>query len=127
MQRQTWTTFEGATLILVGYLLGRGHYEPEHLRRANVVTPPLITHLQVGADTFVGLALQQQGSIVMSLETSGAYVAVALYANLVAHIEEWGEPTSFSRLTVEDLGGFYAVHSACPGVALVPKLLEGAR
>ena len=101
MRRQSWTTFEGATLILVGYLLGRGHYEPERLRRANVVTPPLITHLQVGTDPFAGLALQQQGSIVMSLETTGAYAAAAaaVYANLVAHVEECGEPTSASKLT----------------------------
>ena len=33
----------------------------------------------------------------MSLETTGAYVVV--YANLVAHVEEWGEPTSGSKLT----------------------------
>ena len=35
--------------------------------------------------------------MVMSLETTGAYAAV--YANLVAHVEEWGEPTSASKLT----------------------------
>ena len=68
------------------------------MRRANVVTPPLITHLQVGADPFAGLALQQQGPNVMSLETTGAYAAAAVYANLVAHVEEWGEPTSASKL-----------------------------
>ena len=51
----------------------------------------------MGADPFAGLALRQQGSIVMSLETTGAYAAV--YANLVAHVEEWGEPTSASKLT----------------------------
>ena len=82
---------------IVGYLLGRGHYEPEQLRLANVVTPPLITHLQVGTDPFAGLALQQQGSIAMSLETTGAYASV--YAILVAHVEEWGEPTSAAKLT----------------------------
>ena len=65
MRRQWWTIFEGATLIIVGYMLGRGHYEPERLRRASVVIPPLITHLQVGVDTFAGLALWQQGPIVM--------------------------------------------------------------
>ena len=52
--------------------------EPERLRRASLVTPPLITRSQVGADPFAGLALQQQGSIVMSLETIGAYIAAAL-------------------------------------------------
>ena len=64
------------------------------------------------------------GSMVMSLETTGAYVAV--YANLVAHVEEWGEPTSASRLTLEDLGDFHSGQIARPGVALVSKLLEGA-
>ena len=67
------------------------------MRRASVVTPPLIARLQVGADPFAGLALRQQGSIVMSLETTGACVVV--YANLVAHVEEWGGPTSASELT----------------------------
>ena len=62
--------------------------------------------------------------MVMSLETTGAYAAV--YANLVAHVEECGKPTSASKLTWKDLGGFYAGHIACPGVALVSKLLEGA-
>ena len=97
MRRQWWTTFEGATLIIVGYMLGRGHYEPERLRRASLVTPPLITRLQVGADPFAGLALRQQGSMVMSLETTGAYVVVC--AKFVAHVEEWGEPTSASKST----------------------------
>ena len=63
------------------------------------------------------------GSMVMSLETIGAYAAV--YANLVVHAEEWGEPTSASKLTWKTwllLRG----HVACPGVALVPKLLERA-
>ena len=60
----------------------------------------------------------------MSLETTGAYAVV--YANLVAHVEEWGEPTSASKVDWEDLGDFYAGQSACPGVALVSKLLEGA-
>ena len=65
------------------------NYEPERLRWASVVTPPLITRLQVGVDPFVGRALRQQGSIVMSLGTTGAYVvAAAAYANLVAHVEE---------------------------------------
>ena len=62
-----------------------------------MVTPPLIIRLQVGVDPS-GLALRQQGSMVMSLETAGAYY-VAVYANLVAHVEEWGEPTSASKLT----------------------------
>jgi hypothetical protein len=79
------------------YARQENNYEPERLRRASLVIPPLITRLQVGADPFAGLALRQQGSMVMSLETTGAYVAV--YANLVAHVEEWGEPTSASMLT----------------------------
>jgi hypothetical protein len=79
------------------YARQENNYEPERLRRASFVIPPRITRLQVGAVPFAGLALRQQGSMVMSLETTGAYAAV--YANLVAHVEEWGEPTSASKLT----------------------------
>jgi len=42
--------------------------------------------------------------MVMSWETIGAYAAV--YANLVAHVEEWGEPTSASKLTWKTLVAF---------------------
>ena len=35
--------------------------------------------------------------MVLSLETTGAYAAI--YTNLVAHVEEWGEPTSASKLS----------------------------
>ena len=73
------------------------NYEPQRLRRTSVVTPPLVTRWQVGTDPFAGLALRQRGSMVMPLETAGAYAAV--YANLVAHVEEWGEATSTSKLT----------------------------
>ena len=62
--------------------------------------------------------------MVMSFETTGAYAAV--YANLVAHVEEWGEPTSASKLTWKTWLTCYAGHIACPGVALVSKVLEGA-
>ena len=73
------------------------NYEPQRLRRTSVVTPPLVTRWQVGTDPFAGLALRQRGSMVMPLEAAGAYAAV--YANLVAHVEEWGEATSTSKLT----------------------------
>ena len=79
------------------YARQENNYEPERLRRASLVIPPLIRRLQVGADPFAGLALRQQGSMVMSLEATGAYVA--FYANLVADGEQWGEPTSASKLT----------------------------
>ena len=63
----------------------------------------------------------------MSLETTGAYVVAAVYANLVAHVEEWGEPTSASKLTWETWVAFFLCGPHClPGVALVSKLLEGA-
>ena len=60
----------------------------------------------------------------MPLEAAGAYAAV--YANLVAHVEEWGEATSTSKLTWKTWVAFYAGHFACPAVARVSKLLEGA-
>jgi hypothetical protein len=42
----------------------------------------------------------------MSLETTGAWAVV--YANLAAHREEWGEPTSAFQVDLADFGGFYA-------------------
>ena len=96
------------------------------MRRANEVIPPLITHLQVSTDPFAGLALPQQASMVMSSETTGAYVP--LYANLVAHVEEWGEPTSASKLTWKTWVAFFMLATWLALVwRLCPKLLEGAR
>ena len=95
------------------YARQENNYEPERLRRASLVIRPLITRLQVGADPFAGLTLQQQGSMAMSLETTGAYAAV--YANLVAHVEEWGEPTSASKLTWKSLVTFLGGPHCLPG------------